>query len=288
MLSTREFAQALGVSESSVRRMADAGELQIHRTRGGHRRIPVAEAVRYVRETRARVSRPDLLGLSADPGMIPRKSFDDRMHRALLEGHAAQVISLVQGMYASGVSIAEICDGPIQAAMQRIGDQWPHDRRAIFVEHRATTLCIRALHQLRSAMPDPDEAAPEAIGAAPAGDSFSLPAVMVAIALHECGLNETCLGPNTPIDVVTDAVEDERPALAWLSISVPLASRTAERQLLQLAEVAQASGTELIIGGRHAKDVQVPPGTGIRVLQDVSEMTEFATDLMKARADAKA
>ena len=63
MLSTSEFAAAIGVSESSVRRLADSGELHIHRTRGGHRRIPAAEAVRYVRENNATIVRPDLLGL---------------------------------------------------------------------------------------------------------------------------------------------------------------------------------------------------------------------------------
>ncbi len=51
MLSTSDFAAAIGISESSVRRLADSGDLEIHRTRGGHRRIPVSEAIRYVRET---------------------------------------------------------------------------------------------------------------------------------------------------------------------------------------------------------------------------------------------
>jgi len=62
-LSTSGFAKALGVSDSSVRRLADAAELEIHRTRGGHRRIPVSEAVRYIRDTRSPVLKPELLGL---------------------------------------------------------------------------------------------------------------------------------------------------------------------------------------------------------------------------------
>ena len=47
LLSPREVAVALGVSESSVKRWVDLGELAALRTAGGHRRITRAEAVRF-------------------------------------------------------------------------------------------------------------------------------------------------------------------------------------------------------------------------------------------------
>ena len=65
LLSPKELADAIGVSESSLKRWADAGRLQVARTEGGHRRIPIAEAVRFIRDTGAVVVRPDLLGLLA-------------------------------------------------------------------------------------------------------------------------------------------------------------------------------------------------------------------------------
>lgn len=65
-ISTSELAKALGISDSSVRRLVDSGELEIHRTQGGHRRIPIPEAIRYVRQTQSPVAVPELLGLSVD------------------------------------------------------------------------------------------------------------------------------------------------------------------------------------------------------------------------------
>lgn len=139
-LSTSEFARAIGVSDSSVRRLADAGEIEIHRTRGGHRRIPVAEAVRYVREARTPVAHPELLVLEVNPSDVTPESAEEPILRALESGKAGATISLMQSSYASGMSIADLGDGPVRHAMEVIGKRWPHDKRAIFIEHRATIL----------------------------------------------------------------------------------------------------------------------------------------------------
>lgn len=254
-LSTSEFAKALGVSDSSVRRLADAGELEIHRTRGGHRRIPVSEAVRYIRDSHVPVVKPELLGLEVAPREIDLESASGRMLQVLEEGHASSVIGLMQWLFASGMNIAELCDGPIASAMCQIGARWPHDKRAIFIEHRATILCCRALNQLRLSIPEPDEGAPKAIGAAMSGDMYLLPTLIASLVMHQTGFNEINLGPNTPLDVLADAVIDETPQLVWLSIAEPFRSHSQAAEVLKLAEVAEQHKTTLVIGGRHASEL---------------------------------
>ena len=51
LLSPRQFAAAIGVSESSVRRWADGGQIKMTRTAGGHRKIARSEAIRFIRRT---------------------------------------------------------------------------------------------------------------------------------------------------------------------------------------------------------------------------------------------
>jgi excisionase family DNA binding protein len=256
MLSTSDFAGAIGISESSVRRLADSGELEIHRTRGGHRRIPVSEAIRYVRETGTRVLRPDILGLVESDDVCVKKSDADRLLDALREGHASGVISVMQSMYASGHSIAAICDGPIRNAMLAIGNRWPSDKKSIFIEHRATLLCMRALCQIRMAIPNPDEDAPTAMGGAPQDDPYLLPSLMVSLVLHDCGYEETNLGPNTPIDILTDSVEDEKPALVWLALTNPVRSRHQNREIDRLSATVQSYGGTFLIGGNNANSYE--------------------------------
>ncbi|MEM6468216.1 MAG: excisionase family DNA-binding protein [Planctomycetota bacterium] len=256
LLSTSEFAKALGVSESSVRRLADAGELQIYRTRGGHRRIPVPEAVRYVRESKTRILRPDLLGLEVDPSEVSEGTAEQRMLSVLKSGHASAVISLMQSLYAGGMGIAALCDGPLAHSMGIIGAAWPHDKRSIFVEHRAVILASRALNQLRLSIPEPEADAPIAIGAAMSGDRYLLPTLMASLVMHDLGFNETNLGPDLPVDVLTDCVEDESPKLLWLAVSEPVRSRTQISEIMKLGETAKKTSTAFIIGGRHATDLQ--------------------------------
>ena len=63
LLTPKELAEAIGASESSVRRWVDGGDIRVARTAGGHRRSPLAEAIRFIRQLGAPVVRPDLLGL---------------------------------------------------------------------------------------------------------------------------------------------------------------------------------------------------------------------------------
>src|SRR5215204_6409591 len=64
LLTTKDLAEAIGASESSLRRWTDSGAIKTARTPGGHRRIPRGEAIRFIRETRATVVRPEILGLA--------------------------------------------------------------------------------------------------------------------------------------------------------------------------------------------------------------------------------
>ncbi len=280
LLSTSEFAAAIGVSESSVRRMADSGELQIHRTRGGHRRIPATEAIRYVRENNLTIVRPDLLGIDEAVNQFADDDFGAKLTAALTDGHARAVIGLMQAMYAHGLSIAEICDGPIHQAMTSIGNFWP-DKRAIFVEHRATILCVRALCQIRLSIPDPDANAPTAIGAAPDGDPYLLPSLMVSLVLHECGFDETNLGPNTPIDVLTDVVGDEKPSIVWLAMTNAIRSRIQDREISRLATVIAQYGGTFLIGGRSAGTFE---GEGAVRCETMTELGNLAIEVINRRA----
>lgn len=156
-LSTSAFAKALGVSDSSVRRMADAGELEIHRTRGGHRRIPVSEAVRYIRDTRTPVLKPELLGLASAPQQFDAQSAWARMLQVLEEGHAPSVIGLMQWLYASGMNIAELCDDPTRQRCVRsvIAGRMTNARylssieRQFFIAARLTNCGCRFLNPMK-------------------------------------------------------------------------------------------------------------------------------------------
>lgn len=261
LLSPRELAQAIGVSESSLKRWADAGQIRFARTAGGHRRISIADAVRFIRESRVPLVAPERLGLSGPGGRVTPALADavELLFRHLAEGHVARTTGLVLSLYLAGHSVAEICDGPIQQAMARIGELWRHGESGIYIEHRATDLCIQAAAQLRATFQPASDAAPCALGAAPSGDPYLLPSVFVASVAAEAGLRSINLGPDLPVSALAVAVREEAPALIWLSLSSQQAAERAAPALLEAAAGWTARGVRVVAGGHH-RDVVVGQG----------------------------
>lgn len=254
LLSTTEFAQAIGISNSSARRLADSGHVAIQKTSGGHRKIPLREAIRYVRENGITPQDPALLGV--DP--VKSASKPDAFYHALIEGDGDAAVRILQTMFLEGMSVSQICDGAVFTSMGKIGQQFPDDKRSIFVEHRAIVICMRALMQLRSIMPQVKQDAHKAICAAPGGDPYLLPSLVCSLVLYEAGFEDINLGPDTPIDILIDAIHDESPSIICLSITTVIRSRSQLAEIEKLNEVANENGCKLIIGGLSADLISLP------------------------------
>ena len=175
-LSPRQLAQAAGVSESTIKRWVDDERLRAHRTAGGHRRIDVDEAVRFLRSNGIVPASPEVLGLPM-PFRDARPTLEEAagiLERALLDGDAEEVRGLIFGLYLVGHGAAAIIDGPIREAMSRIGSRWNDDPEGIFLEHRASDLCSQTLHQLRGWMRSEDSGLVAVGGAIAASGSLHL------------------------------------------------------------------------------------------------------------------
>jgi len=126
LLTSKELAKAIGASESSMRRWTNSGVIRTARTVGGHRRIAISEAIRFVRESGATVVRPELLGLpdlpaAAGDGTPGGPPLEVRLFDALSAGDAGTVRGCVSALLLGGMNVASICDGALQRAMLRIG-----------------------------------------------------------------------------------------------------------------------------------------------------------------------
>jgi excisionase family DNA binding protein len=287
LLSPRQFAEAIGVSESSVRRWADDGRIEMTRTAGGHRRIARTEAIRFIREQSVDVLRPDLLELEKPPPRQGRgKAFavqHDQLFAALCDGQANVVLGLLTSMYVAGAGMAEICDGPLRHALQRIGDLWPSDKRSILIEHRATNICIEALNQLRKDFPKAGHSG-LAIGGAPKDDPYILPSLMVATVLASEGYEAINLGPNTPLDVLTQAALDLNAVLVWIAFTSPVPKTPMEADLAAAARRLKQRPVPIVVGGRTARRFRMPEVGHLHVLQSMAEMAGFAKSLPKGRS----
>ncbi len=275
LLSPRELADALGVSESSLKRWVDAGKITAARTEGGHRRISLDEAVRFIRETGAPLARPALLDM---PDISAVRLGDDAFRHYLVEGDAVSARAWLLGRYLGGETVAALCDGPVREAMHQIGELWQHDEEGIFIEHRATDTCIQALAELRTTF-EPPPNAPFAIGAAPEDDPYLLPAFMAAMTCAAAGMRSINLGPDTPVSALVRAVARYKPALVWVSASVAM---PAEQALaLEQFLLDQQAPTVALVGGRHGHAIS---GGGVRWVASMTELADFASKILRQNA----
>ena len=288
--SPRQLAHAIGVSESSVKRWIDDGAISSSRTTGGHRRIPLREAVRFIRDSGMPLVRPEILGL-VDLEAIRRGRAaggpESTLKHALRDGRADVVRGIVLSQYLAGASPSALCDGPIAGALREIGEIWRHDPAGVAIEHRATDLSIQALSVARSLVPPPREGAPVAVGGAPPGDPYLLPSAMSAFVLAAAGWHATNLGPDLPLDTLAAAAERDRAALVWLSVSSDAAGERLVAQVPPLVERLSLSGARLVLGGRAVPRSLEVRDAAYRVGHTMAELEAFAREMQESGGDRR-
>jgi len=284
VLTSKDLARAIGVSESSIKRWADDGTIQAFRTAGGHRRISVPEAIRFVRESHAPLAHPELLGLT-DIAAVAQDASRAResgklLHDYLISGKAVHARGLIEGLYMAGQPVAAIVDGPIREAMTAIGELW-HDPAGIMLEHRATDMCMQALRQLKMLLPESDNML-VAVGGAPEADPYAMATLAAAVVLSAEGFRAENLGPDTPFAALRKAVETLEPRLLWISVSSAPDRERLFDEIQRLARDTAPLSLSVVAGGRLLSGATLPSEPNLHIGHSMAELAAFAKGLKSA------
>lgn len=250
-LSPKQVAEALGASESSVKRWCDQGVLSTVKTAGGHRRITVQEALRFAREQNHTVIEPQLLALPATEDRKARRidGCADRLIEGFLSGNEATCQSILFDLYLGGHAVSQIFDDVFTVAFRTIGEKWECHEAEVYEERRSCEIALRVLHDLRRKLTPPD---PErvALGATIEGDQYSLPVAMSEIVLRSVGWDARLLGSSIPMDSMMAAVRKHQPGIFWLSVSHIPDEMEFVAGFNRLFETASSVRTAMVVGGR--------------------------------------
>jgi excisionase family DNA binding protein len=251
LLSPKQVARALGVSESSLKRWCDQGLIATVRTAGGHRKMACAEVLRYIREHNFPLVSPELLGLPpvaqfAEAGLERGQTL---LAEALLAGDETVARQILFELYLAKQPLHTICDRVIAPAFREIGERWCSQRAEIYQERRACEITLRAIYELRRLLPEPQTTL-LAYGGTPTADSYELPNAMVEIVLRELGYRTVQLGCSIPFDSLAKAVLASQPQLFWLSTSHIHDDESFVREFAVLSTACEQTKTALVVGGR--------------------------------------
>lgn len=244
LISPAQLARCLGLGESTVKRWIDLGRLEAMRTPGGHRRIPLRAAIRFIRNGHFSLFDPAALGLAAagpsDPSVLAER---------LVDATPDRVVSLLEGLYAGGLGAAELADAWIAPAMERVGHGWEQGAVSVTTEHLATSAMVRALHALLRT--HEVGLGPRAFVAAPPADPYVIPGLCAELVLRDGGFQVSNCGPDTPLESLAASVNAARPRLLALSVSShAFTGNGGSRARAALGAACRDSGAALVVGGR--------------------------------------
>ncbi len=221
LLTPKQVARALDVSESSIKRWCDKGVISAQHTAGGHRRIAMSGLIQFLRQGDHELVHPEALGLPPTSGQTAHvvERAHDQMTESLISGDELRCRQIAIDLYLAQHSLAVLCDQVFAPAFRAIGELWESGSAEIYQERRSCEILLRLLHELRSILPPPPTGGPLAIGGTPAGDPYNLGTTMAELVLRDALWNATSLGDNLPFETLASAITQHQPQLFWLSCS---------------------------------------------------------------------
>lgn len=251
LVSPKQVARAIGVSESSLKRWCDRGLIATVRTAGGHRKMAVADVLRYLREQDQKLVSPGILGLppASENAEVSLKRSGPRLVDALLDGDELLARQIVFDLYLARHSLSVIFDEVIAAAFREIGDRWACHTADVYQERRGCEIILRILGEVRRLQPLP-ETNWLATGGTMEGDLYGLPTAMAELALRDAGFRTNSLGISIPFASLIKAVQQTRPKLFWLSVSHIREGLDFAAEFAVLSQACTSGGTALVVGGR--------------------------------------
>lgn len=268
--SPKQVAQALQVSESSVKRWCDRGVIRTDRTHGGHRRIPLEYLMEFLESTNRRIIDPHAIGLqdhrqlnrdalaglelqavqrSDDDSLVSDPMLREQFERALLAGDEEQCRKVISSWYTLHGGMVSVADELLAPTFHAIGELWECGRADVYQERRGCEICIRLIHELRRLVSEPTPDSPLAMGGTSEHDHYQVANQLIEIIFREAGWRTISLGSAVPFSSMLSAIERYRPRVYWLSVSYIADEENFLKQFQDFA-TSIPTGTMLVVGGR--------------------------------------
>ena len=263
VLSTRQVAQLLGVGEATVKRWADAGEIDCFRTPGGHRKFRLRDVTAFVQKKDLHARGPLPTGVPPGADDLGDRASSHFEARALA-GDTSALVAQLSALRLRGHELAEIFDGLVQPALEQVGSKWAEHKLSIAEEHIASQSVIDCIARCQPLAEPPGEPVrPDrgtAIVCAVSGELHDIGARMAATLLRARAFEVLAPLAQTPAKDLAEMIGRTRAALVAIGATMVWESDVVKDQVEMAAAAAQRVGGRMLVGGTGMQEVQLPDG----------------------------
>jgi excisionase family DNA binding protein len=270
MLTTKDVAKVLDVSESSVKRWIDDGSLRAEKTPGGHRRIAMNDLDIFIRSTGRTSFDKKSLGI---PEKIDFENFGD-VYQAYLEalrvGDAFTMDGVIRCMLLSGEAIESVIDRIVYPAFLELRKTCHHPSEECLVLHRAIDITRRIIDSRVGAQGRRLSDSSKIVFADIGYDVDALPTFLAEAAVMD--LNNTLqLGVSVPENVLVGSLDHKEIKAVFMSAGGPLKNRrTVDTTSQKVFKKCEDSGIPCFVFGDFFK------GKDLRAYPSVQMCSNFS------------
>jgi methanogenic corrinoid protein MtbC1 len=168
--------------------------------------------------------------------------------RALLAGEKGKCIETVNGLLEKGITLYDLYIRLFQRSMYQVGELWEQNRISVAVEHLATAITESLLTLVYPLIFSAEHVGRKAVISCVAGEYHQLGGKMAADVFELNGWDGYFLGANTPPEELLKLIQEKRPDVLGLSLSLYFNLDS----LCRLLEMVRGSFRDLpvLVGGQ--------------------------------------
>jgi excisionase family DNA binding protein len=258
--STAGLAKLLSVNESTIKRWSDIGDLPCVKTRGGHRRFPIASVMEFVRTNKlsANVLAVDTIeneDLQAHVLVGHTDKLLPYMKREMLSGNVQAVLRILRIAFAAKPNLLELYEELVFPPLMEIGEQWHRGTLTIDQEHIASNTLQEALALFQAEIFHKEPHGLTALCACYETELHDIVLRCIAYFLEVEGWKVLFLGQSSPVNAIVQAIKTKKPHLVALSATIVNNERkflNAVNQKIQPA--ARRIRAKFVVGGHRIKE----------------------------------
>jgi excisionase family DNA binding protein len=262
LLATKEVAALMNVTETTIKRWADAGELTCVKTLGGHRKFAMQEVIQFSEQHSYPIT--GVLSAEMEPGDRDMLEFSlqTKNYRKIseilldeaLHGERKRLMELLSYLLKHGIAMSTIGDEIIRPAMVEIGEMWISGKLKINEEHIASHALLEAIIRLSPELYRKPANGLTAVCACAEDEYHEIGLRILSYVLESQGWKVHYLGANTPFDTLRELFKVMKPDLLCLSYTLKSPAAQFIGKVKSLGTLVHSHNAVFVVGGFYAGD----------------------------------